>query len=291
MQTFTKILTALGAVAVGLTVLGIVKKPGSIYKDTPSEQNPFEGKRVRFVINPCDEMNADGVRGHLISVQDSSVESPQRQSFYQKYVKRGFDIVLSFCGLVVLSPLFLVIGTAIYIDDPGPVLFTQKRVGRDKRFFKLHKFRSMKMSTPHDVPTHQMKDPESYITRVGAVLRRTSLDELSQIWDIWLGNMSFVGPRPALWNQDKLVALRDSASANSGYEGESGRSANDITPGLTGLAQISGRDKLELEDKSRLDCEYSRDVSLATDIKCFIGTIKSVLSSDGVVEGGTGRKG
>ena len=176
--------------------------------------------------------------------------------------------------------MFAVIAVVIFLDDPGPVLFTQKRVGKDKRFFRLHKFRSMRMSTPDNVPTHMLSDPESYITRVGAVLRRTSLDELPQIWDIFLGNMSVIGPRPALWNQDKLTALRD--------EGE--YSANSVTPGLTGLAQIKGRDELELEDKAELDREYVRELSLLTDIKCFFGTIKSVLHHDGVVEGGTGAK-
>lgn len=297
MRTFTKILTALGTIAGVLTVLGIIKKSDSVYENEPEEQNLFEGKRVRFVSDDNDSVNADGVRGRLESIGTSSYEA----GFYEKYVKRALDIVLSFAGLVVLSPLFLIISILIMIDDPGPVLFTQKRVGRDKKFFRLHKFRSMRMSTPHDVPTHRLKDPESYITRVGAVLRRISLDELPQIWDIWLGNMSVVGPRPALWNQDKLISLRDGIYSDSSSDrnlkdgGTDGHklteySANDVVPGLTGLAQISGRDELELEDKAELDREYSSNVSFATDMKCFFGTIRSVVKGSGVVEGGTGRK-
>lgn len=201
---------------------------------------------------------------------------------YISIVKPLFDKVLSFTGLVVLAPVFGIIALFVLIDDPGPVFFTQKRVGRNKIYFNCHKFRTMKMSTPHDVPTHQLENPESYITRAGAVLRRTSLDELPQIWDIFRGKMSVIGPRPALWNQDDLVAEREKYGANS------------IMPGLTGLAQISGRDELEIVDKARLDGEYTRALAaggvkaLWMDVKCFFGTITSVLSHDGVVEGGTG---
>ena len=181
-------------------------------------------------------------------------------------------------GLIILSPVYLIIAVMIYLDDPGPIFFCQKRVGKDKRFFRLHKFRSMKMSTPHDVPTHQLADPDSYITRVGRVLRRTSLDELPQIGDIFLGNMSIIGPRPARWNQDLLTSERDKYGAN------------DIRPGLTGLAQISGRDELEIVEKARIDGEYTSSIGFFTDLRCFIGTVKSVLKHDGVVEGGTGGK-
>ncbi len=196
---------------------------------------------------------------------------------YRKYVKRLIDIVLSFFALVFLSWLYLGLIIAIKIDDPGPAFFTQKRVGINKTYFKLHKFRSMKMSTPHDVPTHQLDNPDQYITKVGKFLRKSSLDELPQIWDIFVGNMSIIGPRPALWNQDDLIAERDKYGAN------------DVMPGLTGWAQINGRDELEIPVKAKLDGEYVEKLSFLFDIKCFFGSIVSVFKSDGVVEGGTGE--
>lgn len=196
---------------------------------------------------------------------------------YSKFLKRIIDIVLSFLGLVILLPIFLILSLLIIIDDPGPVFFTQKRVGINKSFFKLHKFRSMKMSTPHDTPTHLLENPDQYITRMGKFLRKSSLDELPQIWDIFVGNMSIIGPRPALWNQDDLVAERDKYGAN------------DVRPGLTGWAQINGRDELEIPVKAKLDGEYVEKISFAFDCKCFFGTIFSVLKHDGVVEGGTGE--
>lgn len=207
----------------------------------------------------------------------------ERISIYEGRVKPALDQILSFGGLMVLSPVFAILSLAIFIDDPGPVLFTQKRVGKNKEFFKLHKFRSMKMKAPHDVPTHQLENPEQYITRVGKFLRKYSLDELPQIWDIFRGRMSIIGPRPALWNQDDLVAERDKYGAN------------DILPGLTGWAQINGRDELEIADKAKLDGEYAEKLrqggmkALFFDAKCFLRTILSVLGSDGVVEGGTGE--
>lgn len=200
-----------------------------------------------------------------------------KETIYTKAGKRALDVVLSGMGIVTLLPLFAVISVAIYIDDPGPVIFKQKRVGRNCKFFYCHKFRSMKMFTPHDVPTHQLTDPERYITRVGRVLRRTSLDELPQIWDILRGRMSVVGPRPALWNQDDLVAER----ARYG--------ANDVMPGLTGLAQISGRDELEIPDKAVIDGEYVEKQGFLMDARCVLRTIASVGRHDGVVEGGTGN--
>ena len=196
---------------------------------------------------------------------------------YSKFLKRLIDIVLSFFGLIILFPIFLILSLLVIIDDPGPVFFTQKRVGINKTFFKLHKFRSMKMSTPHDTPTHLLENPEQYITRMGKFLRKSSLDELPQIWDIFVGNMSIIGPRPALWNQDDLVAERDKYGAN------------DVRPGLTGWAQINGRDELEIPVKAKLDGEYVEKISFAFDCKCFFGTIFSVLKHDGVVEGGTGE--
>jgi O-antigen biosynthesis protein WbqP len=196
---------------------------------------------------------------------------------YEKFVKRLIDIVLSALGLILLSWLYLILIIAIKLDDPGPAFFAQKRVGKGKKFFKLYKFRSMKMSTPHDTPTHLLENPDQYITKVGKFLRKSSLDELPQIWNIFVGDMSIIGPRPALWNQDDLVDERDKYGAN------------DIKPGLTGWAQINGRDELEIPVKAKLDGEYVEKLSLGFDVKCFFGTITSVLKSDGIVEGGTGE--
>lgn len=195
---------------------------------------------------------------------------------YKSFFKRLLDILLSFIGAVVLLPVFLIVAIVIVADDPGPVFFKQKRVGKNKKLFWLHKFRSMKVKTP-DIPTHLLSNPEQYITRAGRFLRKTSLDELPQIYDILLGKMSIIGPRPALWNQEDLIAERDKYGAN------------DIKPGLTGWAQINGRDELEIAEKARLDGEYVEKLSFAFDCKCFFGTIKSVLHQDGVVEGGTGE--
>lgn len=200
---------------------------------------------------------------------------------YKGFLKRAIDVVLSFVGGIVLLPVFLIIVIAIKIDDPGPVLFRQKRVGKDKKLFWLHKFRSMKVKTP-DIPTHLLTNPEQYITRVGKFLRKTSLDELPQVYDILFGKMSIVGPRPALWNQDDLIAERDKYGAN------------DVLPGLTGWAQINGRDELEIPVKAKLDGEYVAVLNaggmkgFAMDCRCLFGTVLSVLRSDGVVEGGTG---
>ena len=202
---------------------------------------------------------------------------------YTKAIKRCGDLILSFCGLVILSPVFLILSLAVVIDDPGPVLFTQKRVGKNKTFFRLHKFRSMKMSTPHDMPTHMLANPDQYITKVGKFLRRTSLDELPQIWDIFRGKMSIIGPRPALWNQADLVSEREKYSANN------------AVPGLTGLAQITGRDELEIDTKAMRDGQYvtllykSSWSGFVSDVKIFFGTVFSVLREEGVVEGGTGQ--
>lgn len=197
---------------------------------------------------------------------------------YKRFVKRAIDTVLSFIGLVVLSPIFLILIVAIKIDDPGTVFFAQKRVGEQKKHFMLYKFRTMKMSTPHDTPTHLLENPEQYITRVGRFLRKSSLDELPQIWNILRGDMSIIGPRPALWNQFDLIEERDTYGAN------------DVRPGLTGWAQINGRDELEIPVKAKLDGEYVERMSFGFDCRCFFGTITSVLRSDGVVEGGTGSR-
>lgn len=194
---------------------------------------------------------------------------------YVHGLKRTLDFLLSLCGLLVLWPLFLVIAIAIKIDDPGPVFFSQKRVGLHKRYFQLYKFRSMKVNTP-DVPTHLLEHPEQYISKVGGFLRKYSLDELPQIINILLGQMAIIGPRPALWSQEDLIAQRDKYGAN------------DVRPGLTGWAQINGRDELTIEEKSAYDGEYVKRLSFAFDCKCFFGTIGAVLRHDGVVEGGTG---
>ena len=196
---------------------------------------------------------------------------------YQKYGKRFLDLLLSACAIVVLSPVYLLVSVAIKLDDPGPVFFRQKRVGIHKTHFRILKFRTMKMDTPRDVPTHLLENPEQYITRVGRVLRKTSLDELPQIFQSFTGKMSIIGPRPALWNQFDLIAERDKYGAN------------DVRPGLTGWAQINGRDELPIDVKARFDGEYVQKLSFLFDCKCFFGTITSVLKSEGVVEGGTGQ--
>lgn len=183
------VVVATSVVFIGMKILAKRKKASSVYEDDTEQQNPFEGKRVILVEDENDKENADGVKGHLQVTGDSNY----KPSFYEKKVKRAIDIVLSFGGLVVLAPVFAVIALAIKIEDPGPVLFTQKRVGQNKRYFKLHKFRSMKMSTPRDIPTHQLENPEQYITKVGKFLRSHSLDELSQIWDIFVGDSGIIG--------------------------------------------------------------------------------------------------
>lgn len=267
------IASLLGIVFVILAIIAKRTKKDTVYENNPEEKNPMEGKKVIFVENEDDAENADGVKGHLEAVGDSEYHP----GFYEKYVKRLVDIVLSFAGLVVLSPVFAAIAIAIKIEDPGPVFFTQKRVGQNKQYFKLHKFRSMKVSTPHDVPTHMLENPEQYITKVGAFIRRHSLDELPQIWDIFVGNLTTIGPRPGLWNQDRLTAEREKYGAN------------DVKPGLTGWAQINGRDELEISDKAKLDGEYVQKLGLWMDIKCFLGSLHVFGKDNSVVEGGTGK--
>ena len=197
---------------------------------------------------------------------------------YQNFFKRLLAIVLSLLGLICLGWLLILLCIAIKIDSPGPVLFKQKRVGKGKSHFYILKFRTMRIDTPKDMPTHLLANPEQYITRVGKFLRKTSLDELPQLLNILKGDMAIIGPRPALWNQFDLIAERDRYGAN------------DIRPGLTGWAQINGRDELEIDVKAKLDGEYVQRLSFGFDVKCFLGTIAAVLRSDGVVEGGTGAK-
>lgn len=193
-----------------------------------------------------------------------------------RYIKRIIDILLSGLAIIILSPLLLILCIAIKLDSPGPIFFTQKRVGIHKTYFQIYKFRTMRTDTPKDMPTHMLANPEQYITKTGRFLRKTSLDELPQIFNIFKGDMSIVGPRPALWNQDDLVAERDKYGAN------------DVTPGLTGWAQINGRDELEIPVKTKLDGEYVKKYGFTMDVRCFFGTFLSVLRQDGVVEGGTG---
>lgn len=196
---------------------------------------------------------------------------------YKKVIKRIIDFVLSLCGLIILSPVFIILCIWIKLDSKGPILFKQKRIGINKSNFNIYKFRTMYIDTPKDMPTHMLANPDQFITRAGKFLRKTSLDELPQIINILKGEMSIIGPRPALWNQDDLIAERDKYQANN------------VKPGLTGWAQINGRDELEIPVKARLDGEYVKRISFLFDLKCFFGTITSVLRSDGVVEGGTGE--
>jgi len=191
-------------------------------------------------------------------------------------MKRIMDFILALIGLIVLSPLSLFIVIAIKIDSPGPIIFRQKRFGVRKTHFNMLKFRTMRIDTPKDMPTHLLENPEQWITRVGRFLRKTSLDELPQIINILLGEMSTIGPRPALWNQYDLIEARDKYGAN------------DVPVGLTGWAQINGRDEIPIEIKAKLDGEYAESIGFLMDVKCIFGTIVSVLKSDGVVEGGTG---
>lgn len=195
-----------------------------------------------------------------------------------KKIKRVLDIILSLIALIVLSPLFFILIIAIKADSRGSVLFKQKRIGIRKKHFNILKFRTMKIDTPKDTPTHLLVNPERYITRMGKFLRKTSLDELPQIWNIFVGQMSIIGPRPALWNQKDLITERDK------------HGANDVLPGLTGWAQVNGRDELPIEYKAKLDGEYVKKISFWMDVKCFFLTIAIVLKGDGFVEGGTGVK-
>ncbi len=196
---------------------------------------------------------------------------------YRKYFKRFLDIILSLCGIIVLAIPMVLIALAIKLDSKGPVFFKQKRVGINKTHFNILKFRTMRIDTPHDAPTHELSNPDQWITKTGRILRKTSLDELPQLFNILVGQMSVIGPRPALWNQFDLIEERDKYGANN------------VRPGLTGWAQISGRDELEIDVKATFDGEYVEKMSLGFDIKCFLGTITSVLKSEGVVEGGTGE--
>lgn len=191
-------------------------------------------------------------------------------------IKRGVDFLSALLAIIILSPVLLLLAAAIKLESAGPVFFKQKRIGIHKKYFMIYKFRTMQTDTPKDVPTHLLDNPEQYITKLGHFLRKTSLDELPQLINILRGDMAIVGPRPALWNQDDLIKERDKYGAN------------DVLPGLTGWAQINGRDELEIPVKAKLDGEYVRKMSFFFDLKCLFGTLFCVLRSDGVVEGGTG---
>lgn len=191
-------------------------------------------------------------------------------------IKRILDFILALIALILLSWLFIIIIACIKVDSKGPILFKQKRVGIHKKHFMIYKFRTMRIDTPKDMPTHMLKNPEQFITKIGKFLRKTSLDELPQLLNILKGDMAIVGPRPALWNQYDLIEERDKYGAN------------DVLPGLTGWAQINGRDELEIPVKAALDGEYIKKMGFLMDVKCILGTVKSVLKHEGVVEGGTG---
>ncbi len=196
---------------------------------------------------------------------------------YNNFFKRALDIVLSFIGIVFAAIPMLIVAVIIKLDSPGPVFFRQKRVGKNKKYFTIIKFRSMPITAPHDMPTHQLENPESMLSGFQRFERRMSIDELPQLFNILIGDMSIIGPRPALWNQEDLIAERDKYGANG------------VRPGLTGLAQISGRDEIAIPVKARLDGEYIEKMSFGFDCKCFFGTVVAVLKHEGVVEGGTGE--
>lgn len=264
MEVLLIILVCLAVVYIALRVLAAIKnEPEEINAD-----NPYLHPDIADVVLP----------GDMSDFAKNMPDTPDRKiGIYERILKRAVDSFVSFFGLLILSPVLVVLILIIKIDDPGPAFFTQNRVGKDKKFFRLHKFRSMKMSTPRDIPTHLLQNPEQYITRVGKFLRKSSLDELPQIWDIFRGKMSIIGPRPALWNQADLVAERERYGVN------------DLAPGLTGLAQINGRDELEIKEKVSFDRRYIENIGFRFDVRCFFGTILSVVKSDGVVEGGTGE--
>ena len=197
---------------------------------------------------------------------------------YERWIKRALDVVLSLCALAVLSPVMLIVALLIKLDSPGPVFFKQKCYGKNRSFFEIYKFRSMRTDTPRDVPTDALQGANSFITPLGNVLRKTSLDELPQLWNILRGDMSLIGPRPALWNQDDLMALRDEYGASM------------IRPGLSGWAQVNGRDAIELEQKARYDGEYASNVSFLFDLKCLWLTFVKVIRREGIVEGASQKK-
>lgn len=275
---FIAIGAVLGTTFAVMSMIAKKQRKNDKYKNDSSEQNPMYKKKVVFVEDENELMNADGKCGHLEAVGTSEYIP----TFYEKYIKRGFDIVLSFGGMVVLAPVYAVTAIAIKMDSPGPIIFKQKRISQGNGWFTLPKFRSMAKSS--DVPSHMLQEfaVQSNITSVGRVIRRFSIDELPQLYSIFKGDMSIIGPRPALWNQDWLIAERDKYGAN------------DIKPGLTGLAQISGRDELEIPEKAWLDGKYAQCMkksswtAFKTDFNILVKSVFVTLGAKGVVEGGTG---
>jgi O-antigen biosynthesis protein WbqP len=218
------------------------------------------------------------MNNETLELEESTIRKEISPSRVYLRIKRGIDFLCSLLAIIILSPLFLILVIAIKLDSKGPVLFKQKRIGIHKTHFNILKFRTMRVDTPNDIPTHQLKNPEQYITKLGKFLRKTSLDELPQIWNIFVGQMSVIGPRPALWNQYDLIEERDKYGAN------------DVPVGLTGWAQINGRDELSIKVKARFDGDYVRQLGPVIDVKCFFGTILSVIKIKGVREGWTGRE-
>ena len=243
-----------------LSLIGILSKRKSIYDGEIEQKNSMENKKVKFIFDDKDDKNADGTRGHLEEIGISNYKN----SVYDKYTKRVIDKIISFIGLIVLSPIFLIIFIAIKIDDPGPVLFTQKRLGKNKQYFKLHKFRSMKMCTPHDIPTHMLENPEQYITKLGAFLRKSSLDELPQIWDIFIGNMSIIGPRPVVI--DELQKY-----------GKYKQTILKLKPGITGWWACNATPFTTYNERIQLEYYYAKNISFHLDIKCFAKTIYTLI--------------
>lgn len=236
-------------------------------------RNPYVDSSVNSgKVTISDDELPDEMWRYVAELRES-MKPIRKHGIYERVIKRLLDIIFSFLALLVLSPLYLIVSVAVIIDDPGRVFFTQRRIGKEKKYFAMHKFRTMKKSAPHDMPTHLLDEPDKYITCVGKILRHTSLDEIPQVWDIFRGRMSIVGPRPALWNQADLIAFREVYGAN------------DIKPGLTGWAQVNGRDELELKVKAKFDGEYAEKISFLFDIKCLIKTVFSVCKAEGVSEG------
>ena len=255
-----------------VVVIFIIMKAVAVTKREPlniDDKNPYLHPEIAEEVLPA-EMVRWVTNPSVASTyyEEYALNNKMKSScgVYERFFKPLIDVILSFVGLLILSPVFLAITLAIKIDDPGSVFFTQKRVGRNKHFFTLHKFRSMSMNTPHDTPTHLLSNPEHYITRVGRFLRRSSLDEIPQIWDIFRGKMSIIGPRPALWNQADLIAWRDRCGVNG------------VMPGLTGLAQISGRDELNIKAKAHLDGEYTKCFKTGGAIREFLMDLKCFSS-------------
>ena len=257
---------ALGATFLVMKKIADKQKPASYYEDEPAEQNAMRGKKVVFVESEDDAPNADGMQGHLEAVG----QAEHKQTFYEKYVKRGLDVVLSFGGMVVLSPIYAVTALAIKCDDPGPVIFHQKRVGQDKRYFKLSKFRSMKLDTPKNVPTHMLDNPDQYLLKVGKLIRKLSIDELPQLVNILRGDMSFIGPRP---ERPEIIKKYVEVMPEFVYRTK-------VKAGLAGFAQVYGKYNTSPYDKLKLDLYYIEHYSVWLDLKLMLLTLKVLFWPD-----------